>query len=136
MFVSQISVFLENVRGSLRNMTELLGENEVNLLALTIADTSGFGVVRIIVKSDDIESTLNVLHQSGYIAKTNKVICVRVPHKPMGLAKVMASLMKRIFPLNTAIRSTRAILKKHVSLFVRRIRKAVFLRCKKPISTQ
>ncbi|HAS28296.1 MAG TPA: hypothetical protein DCR59_03885 [Dehalococcoidia bacterium] len=92
MFISQISVFLENVRGALRNMTELLGENEVNLLALTIADTSGFGIVRIIVKSDDIESTLNVLHQAGYIAKTNRVICVRVPHKPMGLAKVMAAL--------------------------------------------
>ena len=92
MCVLQISIFLENVRGSLRNMTELLGEKEINLLALTIADTSGFGIIRIIVKSDNINSTLSVLHQGGYIAKTNKVICVRVPHKPMGLAKVMAAL--------------------------------------------
>ena len=92
MFVSQISIFLENVRGSLRNMTELLGEKGINLLALTIADTSGFGIIRVIVKSEDIDSTLSVLHQGGYIAKTNKVIGVRVPHKPMGLAKVMAAL--------------------------------------------
>lgn len=92
MFVTQISIFLENVRGSLRNLTELLGESEVNLLALTIADTSGFGIVRIIVKGSDIENTLSVLHQAGYIAKTNKVVCVRVPHKPMGLAKVIAAL--------------------------------------------
>ena len=92
MFVSQISIFLENVRGSLRNMTELLGEKGINLLALTIDETRGFGIIRVIVKSEDIDSTLSVLHLGGYIAKTNKVIGVRVPHKPMGLAKVMAAL--------------------------------------------
>ena len=73
MFVSQISIFLENVRGSLRNMTELLGEKGINLLALTIADTSGFGIIRVIVKSEDIDSTLSVLQQGGYIAKPIKL---------------------------------------------------------------
>jgi hypothetical protein len=92
MFISQISIFLENVRGSLRGMAELLGEKEVNLLAISIADTSGFGIVRIIVKSAEIERTLSVLHEAGYIAKSNRVVCVRVPHKPMGLAKVLACL--------------------------------------------
>jgi hypothetical protein len=92
MFISQISIFLENVRGSLRGMAELLGEKEVNLLAISIADTSGFGIVRIIVKSNEIERTLSVLHEAGYIAKPNRVVCVRVPHKPMGLAKVLACL--------------------------------------------
>lgn len=92
MFISQISIFLENVRGSLRGMAELLGEKEVNLLAISIADTSGFGIVRVIVKSTEIERTLSVLHEAGYIAKPNHVVGVRVPHKPMGLAKVLACL--------------------------------------------
>jgi hypothetical protein len=92
MFISQISIFLENVRGSLRGMAELLGEKEVNLLAISIADTSGFGIVRVIVKSNEIERTLYILHEAGYIAKPNRVVCVRVPHKPMGLAKVLACL--------------------------------------------
>ncbi len=92
MLISQISIFLENIRGSLRGVAELLGEKGVNLLALSIADTSGFGIVRIIVKSNEIDRTLKVLHESGYVAKTNHVVCVRVPHKPMGLAKVLACL--------------------------------------------
>ncbi len=92
MFISQISIFLENVRGSLRDVAELLGEKEVNLLALSIADTSGFGIVRVIVKSNEVEPTLFVLHEAGYIAKANHVVCVRVPNKPMGLAKVLACL--------------------------------------------
>jgi hypothetical protein len=92
MYISQISIFLENVRGSLRQMTELLGEKGVNLLALSIADTNGFGIVRIIVKSGETVRTLEIMHQAGYIAKSSHVLCVRVPHKPMGLAKVLACL--------------------------------------------
>ena len=92
MFITQISIFLENVRGSLRQMTELLGEKEVNLLALSIADTNGFGIIRIIVKSSEILRILDMLHQAGYVAKSNQVLCVRVSHKPMGLAKVLACL--------------------------------------------
>jgi hypothetical protein len=92
MYISQISIFLENVRGSLRQMTELLGKKEVNLLALSIADTNGFGIVRIIVKSGETARTLEIMHQAGYIAKSSHVLCVRVPHKPMGLAKVLACL--------------------------------------------
>jgi hypothetical protein len=73
-------------------MTELLGEKGVNLLALSIADTNGFGIVRIIVKSGETVRTLEIMHQAGYIAKSSHVLCVRVPHKPMGLAKVLACL--------------------------------------------
>ena len=50
MFVRQISIYLENIRGSLRELTQLLGENGIDLKALSIADTSSFGIVRCIVK--------------------------------------------------------------------------------------
>lgn len=90
MFIKQVSVFLENSKGTLKELTRVLGENDVNLLALTIADTAGFGIIRCIVKSDDVDKALEVLKENGYIAKANKVLCVGMPHKPMGLANVLA----------------------------------------------
>ena len=92
MFVKQISVYLENAKGSLRELVELLGKNEINLLALSIADTTGFGIIRMIVKSVDLEKTSAVLKEHGYISKTNDVVCVRIPHRPLGLANVLRLL--------------------------------------------
>jgi hypothetical protein len=94
MYIKQISVYLENVKGSLRELTALLGESQVNLLALSIADTTGFGIVRCIVKSADIDRAVAVLKNGGYIAKINSVICVSIPHRPMGLSNVLNILEK------------------------------------------
>ncbi|MBE6999569.1 MAG: ACT domain-containing protein [Ruminococcaceae bacterium] len=92
MFIKQVSVFLENTKGTLREVTQLLGENKINLLALSVADTSGFGIIRLIVKSGDIDKTLSILRDSGNIARVNDVVCVRIPHKPLGLSEVLAVL--------------------------------------------
>ncbi len=92
MFIKQVSVFLENIKGSLRELTEVLGENGINLLALCIADTSGFGIVRIVVKSGDVDKAIEVLRENGYIARVNNVICIEIPHKPLGLASVLRLL--------------------------------------------
>ena len=92
MFIKQISIYLENVKGSLRELTQLLGENGINLLALSIADTSGFGIIRCIVKSSDVEKTLSVLRDNGNIARVNSVVCVGIPHRPLGLANVLKLL--------------------------------------------
>lgn len=89
MFVSQISVYLENVKGTLCRVTTLLESNKVDILALAIADTAGFGIVRFIVKEDDIQKTISILQASGYSARTNKVICVKVPNEPGGLNSVL-----------------------------------------------
>ena len=53
MFIKQISVFLENKRGSLRVLTDLLGKNAIDLLAVSIADTKNFGIVRFVVRSEE-----------------------------------------------------------------------------------
>ena len=89
MFIRQVSVYLENVRGALCELTQLLGENNINLLALSIADTTGFGIVRLIVRGGDIDRATDLLRKAGYIAKTNSVICVGIPHRPLGLAHVL-----------------------------------------------
>ena len=90
MFIRQISVFLENNPGTLRELTELLGKGGVDLLALSIADTQNFGIVRLIVHSDQIDPAMEMLKSAGYIAKVNHVICAAVPDKPLGLCSLLA----------------------------------------------
>ena len=90
MFIQQLSVFLENNPGTLRAMTELLGKGGVDLLALSIADTQGFGIVRMIVHSSQMEPAIALLRSNGYIAKSNRVICAAVPDRPLGLSELLA----------------------------------------------
>ena len=61
MFIKQLSVFLENNPGTLRAMTELLGRGGIDLLALSIADTQSFGIVRTIINSSQIDDAVQLL---------------------------------------------------------------------------
>ncbi|MDD6883119.1 MAG: hypothetical protein PUD50_05350 [Eubacteriales bacterium] len=89
MFIKQISVFLENVRGSLCEMTRILGEGSIDLMALSIADTVNFGIVRIVVKGSQTDRAVSVLKGAGYTVRVTNVLCVRVLDRPSGLAKVL-----------------------------------------------
>ncbi|MBR3505068.1 MAG: acetolactate synthase [Clostridia bacterium] len=89
MFISQISVFLENKAGALREMTALLGQGGVDLLALSLADTQSFGIVRLIVHSGQIDEAMRLLKDGGYVARINHVICAAVPDRPMGLSELL-----------------------------------------------
>lgn len=89
MFVKQVSIYIENIRGALNEVVELLGKGGVDLMALSIADTASFGIVRCVIAEDQIEKAMELLRQAGQIAKVNNVICVCVPDKPMGLANVL-----------------------------------------------
>lgn len=90
MFITQISVFLENARGTLREMTKLLAENEIDIMALSIADTSNFGIVRMIIREACIDKALNCMKNAGFMVKKTNVICVGVPNKPGALDKILA----------------------------------------------
>ncbi len=90
MFISQISGFLENNPGTLRAMTELIGQGGIDLLALSIADTQSFGIVRMSVHSYQIDLAMKLLKEGGYIAKINHVICASVPDRPLGLSELLA----------------------------------------------
>ena len=94
MFIKQISVFLENHPGALREMTELLGKGGVDLLALSVADTQNFGIIRIIVSDAQSDSALLMLRDAGYIAKMNHVICAEVPDRPLGLCGLLTLIEK------------------------------------------
>jgi hypothetical protein len=92
MYTRQISVFLENTTGSLHAMTRLLGEHKVDLIALSIADSDSFGVLRCVVNSKHIPTALNALRTNGYTARVSDVICACVPDRPAGLADVLGML--------------------------------------------
>lgn len=92
MFVKQISVFLENAPGTLRELTRLLGENGIDLMALSIADTQNFGIVRMIVADAQIDPALKVLRGNGFMAKVNNVICAVVDDRPLGLHELLVKI--------------------------------------------
>ncbi len=92
MYISQISVYLENVKGTLNKLTKLLSDNNIDILALAIADTSGFGIVRFIVHADVIDPCISLLQSAGYSARKNKVICVKVANEAGGLNKALTVL--------------------------------------------
>lgn len=92
MFIKQISVFLENTPGTLRELTHLLGSNGIDLMALSIADTQNFGIVRIIIADNQIDPALDVLRGSGYTCRVNNVICAVVEDRPLGLHDLLVTI--------------------------------------------
>jgi len=88
--ISQISVFLENEAGRLANVAKILGGAEVNIRALSIADTADFGILRLIV--DDPERAAAVLRGAGLTVSLTDVIAVEMPDRPGGLAQVLDAL--------------------------------------------
>ena len=92
MKVKQISLFMENRTGRLADVARTLGAAGVNIRALSLADTSDFGILRLIV--NDIDRALDVLRASGHTTIVTEVIAVEVPDQPGGLATVLTALEK------------------------------------------
>lgn len=80
MYVQQISVFIENQPGKLAEFAELLGREGIDLVALSIADTTNFGILRCIVC--DYERAAKIIGEAGYTARVTDVLAVSVPDKP------------------------------------------------------
>ena len=92
MAVNQVSVFLENKVGRLAEITRILGEKGVNIRALSIADTTEFGILRMILTRPD--EVRGILEKAGFTVSETEVIVVEVPDEPGGLARVLSSLRK------------------------------------------
>ncbi len=90
MYVKQISVFIENTPGRLADFTKLLGENQIDLVSLSIADTTHFGILRGIVA--DYERAEKLISEAGYTVRLTDVLAASVPDVPGGLAKVLGML--------------------------------------------
>lgn len=85
--IDQLSVFMENEPGRLTELCHAIGDAGVNMHALSIADTTEFGIVRIIC--DAPEKAAKALSTLGYSARSTKVMAVSVPNEPGGLASLM-----------------------------------------------
>jgi hypothetical protein len=89
----QISVFIENTRGRLREITRLLKDARIDIKAITIADTPDFGVVRMI--TDNNQNALKILKDGGFTTRTTDVVAVKIENKPGSLFNVLSVLEKQ-----------------------------------------
>ena len=87
MSIKQISVFLENKPGTLKKMTGVLADHQIDMRALSIAETKDFGIARMIV--DDAFAAVNVLKNGDFIASLTPVLAFAVPDEPGGLSKLL-----------------------------------------------
>ena len=90
MSIKQISIFVENKPGALYGLTGVLAQNKVDLRALSLAETSEFGIVRIIV--NDVYKATTVLKDAGYVHSITPVVGVAIPDVPGGLNRVLQVL--------------------------------------------
>lgn len=93
MKITQISVFLENKKGRLSEVCTLLGKNNINIRALTIAESQDFGILRIVV--DKPGDAVELLKKHKFTNKLTEIVAVEVEDEPGGLAKILDTLSKR-----------------------------------------
>ena len=90
MFIKQLSIFIENKVGRLQAIMDTLSENGINIRALSIAETTEFGILRII--TPDVEKAKQVLRDIDVISKITDVIAVYIDDKAGGLAKMLKAI--------------------------------------------
>jgi hypothetical protein len=87
MKLKQLSVFLENKPGRLRELCAVLAENGINIITLSLADTEQFGILRLIVK--DYDKAKALLEEKGFVAKLTDVVAVELNDHPGGLSEIL-----------------------------------------------
>lgn len=92
MTIKQLTVFVQNSKGSLVELTKILGENNVNIRALSVAETQDFGILRLIV--NDVEKATKVLEENHYLIKATDVVGIIISDQPGGLSTALAALDK------------------------------------------
>ncbi|MBN1983911.1 MAG: ACT domain-containing protein [Chitinivibrionales bacterium] len=92
MKLTQISVFLENRKGRLSEVCTIMGEESINIVALTIAETDAFGVLRMVV--DQPDKALKILRGKKFVAASTEIVGIEVPNQPGGLAQILKLIDK------------------------------------------
>jgi hypothetical protein len=90
MKVNQISIFLENKPGGLELVTRVLKDADINIRALSLADTSDFGILRLIV--NDTDTAEKALQDNGFTVRRTSVVAIEIPDRPGGLHSIMEAI--------------------------------------------
>lgn len=90
MAIKQLTVFVENKKGTMVSVTEILSKNNVNIRALSIAETQDFGILRLIVNDEKV--AMNALEEQGYLIKSIDVVGVKIGDAPGKLAEALGVL--------------------------------------------
>lgn len=90
MKVDQISVFVENKPGRLEHVTRVLADADINIRALSLADTSDFGILRLIL--NDSDTAEKALQKEGFTVRRTQVVAVEVPDRPGGMHSISKAL--------------------------------------------
>ena len=98
MIIKQLSVFLENKSGRLTEVTKTLGDLDINISALSIADTAEYGILRMIVTDPD--KAFAALKERDFSVSLTEVLCLATPHTPGALARALEILSKDESVLN------------------------------------
>ncbi len=115
MVIKQLSVFIENTKGRLERVTESLKEHNINIASFSLADTTEYGLLRMIVS--DPEEGRKVLKEEGFSAKLTDVLAVKIAQKPGTLHEVLKCLsdagisVEYMYTLATAGKDTSIIMK-------------------------
>ena len=97
MSLKQLTVFVENKQGTLVDITDTLARHNVNIRALSIADTQDFGILRLIVNDND--TALKTLAEEGYLIKTTDVVGVKIGDAPGKLTEALCPVPKNMLTL-------------------------------------
>ncbi len=92
MAIKQLTVFIQNSKGSMVSVTDTLAKNNINIRALSIAETKDFGILRLIVNDNDLAS--KILEENGYLIKSIDVIGVKIGDEPGELTSALVVLDK------------------------------------------
>ena len=110
MYIKQLTVFMENVLGRIQEITAVLGDNNINIVSLSVADTHEFGIARFIVS--DPEKGYKVLKEAGFTAKLSNVYALAIANKPGMLNKTLKCItesgsgIEYLYVLSTSERSS------------------------------
>ena len=92
MTIKQLTIFVQNSKGTIVSVTDILAKNNINIRALSIAETKDFGILRLIV--NDNELAIKILEENGYLIKAIDVIGVKIGDEPGELTSALAVLDK------------------------------------------
>ena len=93
MTAKQLSVFIENREGRLGEVLRYLKENNVNILSISLADTTEYGLLRLIV--NDAQKARDVLYKEGFSSMLTDVLIIKVPHAPGSLQKILELIAEK-----------------------------------------